>query len=174
MGSKRTFTGFEIMGLRGQASSIVQRTQDLGSKDLHSCPGTASELVMFKSLNFTKAYLWNGENISPNLIWKIVFVKTTSKMCEAQHKCWIMVIGLFTNPSLMMIHPQMHPRTSPQGPAQRSLAGHAGSLCGSAANFLWGFGSSLTFMGLGFSLYKQLTKWDLSQECKVGSTREKQ
>ena len=36
---------------------MVQRTQDLGSKDLHSSPGTVSELVMFKPLNFTKPYL---------------------------------------------------------------------------------------------------------------------
>ena len=161
------------MGLREQASSIAQRTQDLGSKDVHSSPGTGSELVRFKSLN-TKPYLWSGENISPKLIWKIVFVKTTSKMCETQHKCWIMVTGLFVNPSLTMLHPRLHPLTSPQGPAQRSPAGHAGSVCGSATNFLWGLGSSLTFMGLGFPLYKQLTKWDLSRECKVGSTCEKQ
>ena len=161
------------MGLGEQARGIAQRTQDLGSKDLHSSAGTASELVRFKSLN-TKPYLWSGENISPKLIWKIVFVKTTSKMCEAQYKCWIMVTGLFINTSLRMLYPQRHPLTSPQGPAQWSLAGHAGSVCGSATNFLWGLGSSLTFMGLGFPLYKQLTKWDFSWECKVGTTCEKQ
>ena len=45
------------MGLREQASSMVQKTQDLGSKDLYPSPGTVSELVMFKSLNFIKPYL---------------------------------------------------------------------------------------------------------------------
>lgn len=46
------------MGLREQASNIAQRTQDLGSKDLHSSPGTASELVRFKSLNQTLPVNW--------------------------------------------------------------------------------------------------------------------